>query len=213
MVIQAKTLTSKQAATQIAQFADDKKAQDIVILDINLPGKSWVEVCREVRSENDTPIIILSAREQEGDKVAALDAGANDYLTKPFGMAELHARMRAVLRTTRAQESTKTLVFGKIRIDFGTREVFRNELPVHLTPTEYQLLLYLVQHSGRVLTHKQILGEVWGAAYIRQTQYLRVFMTQLRHKLEEDPAKPRYFITETGVGYRFRAQPEVSPQS
>ena len=177
----------------------------LVLLDLGLPDIDGVELTRQIREFSKVPIIVLSAREQEGDKVAALDAGANDYLTKPFGMDELHARMRATLRTARPAPVSETFKFGNVRVNFGSREVFKCEKLIHLTPTEYQLLLYLIQHSGRVITHKQLLAEVWGAAYARQTQYLRVFMTQLRHKLEDDSARPKFFITETGVGYRFRA--------
>ena len=180
----------------------------IILLDLGLPDIDGIELTRQIREFSKVPIIVLSAREQEGDKVSALDAGANDYLTKPFSMAELHARMRAALRTIQTTPISETFSFGRIKINFGTREIFRDEAAIHLTPTEYQLLLYLVQHAGRVLTHKQILTEVWGAAYARQTQYLRVFMTQLRHKLEEEPARPQFLITETGVGYRFRAPVE-----
>ncbi len=177
---------------------------DLVLLDLGLPDIDGVELTKQIREFSKLPIIILSAREQDGDKVAALDAGANDYLTKPFSIVELHARIRAALRVTQVMPEAENFNFGDISIDFGRREVLKAQKVVHLTPTEYQLLLYLVQHSGRVLTHKQILTEIWGAAYARQTQYLRVFMAQLRHKLEELPARPKYFITEAGVGYRFR---------
>ena len=180
----------------------------LILLDLGLPDVDGVELTRQIREFSKAPIIVLSAREQEGDKVAALDAGANDYLTKPFGMAELHARMRAVLRNSHAAPVSEVYNFGNIRLITGNREVFKGEKLVHLTPTEYQLLMFLIQHSGRVLTHKQILTEVWGAAYARQTQYLRVFMGQLRHKLEDDPARPKFFLTETGVGYRFRLSAE-----
>lgn len=177
---------------------------EIILLDLGLPDMDGVVLTRQIREFSRVPIIILSAREKEGDKVAALDAGANDYLTKPFGVAELHARMRAVLRSMQPPPVSETFNFGGVRIEFGSREVYKADKLVHLTPTEYQLLLYLIQHTGIVLPHKQILNEVWGAAYVSQTQYLRVFMGQLRHKLEDDPARPKHFLTETGVGYRFR---------
>lgn len=176
----------------------------LILLDLGLPDLDGVELTRQIREFSKIPIIVLSAREKEGDKVAALDAGANDYLTKPFGMAELHARMRAALRISKPTPVEGSIKFGNVRIDLGSREVFKDDKPVHLTPTEYHLILYLVQHSGRVITHKQILSEIWGQAYLGQTQYLRVFMGQLRHKIEDDPARPKHLITEVGVGYRFR---------
>lgn len=181
---------------------------NIILLDLGLPDVDGVEITKQIREFSKVPIIVLSAREQEGDKVAALDAGANDYLTKPFGVAELHARMRAALRYTRSLPVSESFEFGNIHVDFASREVRKASELVHLTPTEYQLLLYLIAHSGRVLTHRQILVEIWGAAHARQTQYLRVFMGQLRQKLEDNPARPKFLLTETGVGYRFRVPAE-----
>lgn len=177
----------------------------LVLLDLGLPDMDGVEVARRIREFSKVPIIVLSAREQEGDKVLALDAGANDYLTKPFGIAELHARIRVALRSRQPENASPTYEFGKVRIKVEAREVFKAGVPVHLTPIEFQLLLYLLHHPDKVLTHKQILSEVWGAAYVRQPQYLRVFMGHLRHKLEDDPARPRFLVTETGIGYRFRS--------
>lgn len=176
----------------------------IVLLDLGLPDIDGVDVTRQIREFSEVPIIVLSAREKEDDKVSALDAGANDYLTKPFGMEELHARMRVALRASQPLPMQEILTFGNVAINTASREVSKAGENIHFTPTEYQLLLYLLQHAGRVLTHKQILKHVWGAAYEGQTQYLRVFMKNLRHKLEDDPARPKYFITETGIGYRFR---------
>jgi two-component system KDP operon response regulator KdpE len=176
----------------------------LILLDLGLPDLDGVELTRQIREFSRIPIIVLSAREQEGDKVAALDAGANDYLTKPFGMGELHARMRAALRISKPTPLEGVIKFGNVRINLASREVFKEEKLVHLTPTEYQIILYLIQHSGRVVTHKQILSEIWGQAYLGQTQYLRVFMGQLRHKIEDNPARPNHLMTETGVGYRFR---------
>lgn len=177
----------------------------LVLLDLGLPDMDGVEVTRRIREFSKIPIIVLSAREQEGDKVAALDAGANDYLTKPFGMAELHARMRVALRSRESGTPLPLYSFGKVQVRVDSREVTKDGALVHLTPIEFQLLLYFLQHPDKVLTQRLLLEQVWGAAYVRQPQYLRVFMGHLRHKLEDDPARPRYFITETGVGYRFRS--------
>ena len=177
----------------------------VIILDLGLQDMDGIELIRKIREFSQVPIIVLSAREQEGDKVAALDCGANDYLTKPFSVAELHARIRVALRANQPQTASPKYEFGSLVINIETREVLRDHEPVHLTPIEFKLLVYLVQNVDKVLTHKQILSEVWGAAYLKETQYLRVFMGQLRHKLEVDPAQPRHLITETGVGYRFRS--------
>jgi two-component system KDP operon response regulator KdpE len=178
---------------------------DVILLDLGLPDLDGIEVIKRLRVFCSAPIIVLSAREQDGDKVIALDAGANDYLTKPFSVAELQARMRVALRAGSPAKEIPTIEFADVRVDLVRREVFRSGNPVHLTPIEFNLLVLLLRHSDRVLTHRQILTEVWGAAYARQTQYLRVFMRNLRHKLEEDPAQPKFFMTETGIGYRFRS--------
>jgi two-component system KDP operon response regulator KdpE len=162
-----------------------------------------------VRTWTQVPIIVLSARGQEQDKVAALDAGADDYLTKPFGMAELLARIRVALRhaaRTANGEALPVFVTGSLRVDLARRKVFVDGQEVHLTPIEHKLLATLVQHAGKVLTHRQLLREVWGPAYVTESQYLRVYMGQLRHKLEVDPARPRYLRTEPGVGYRLLAE-------
>src|SRR4029077_8817934 len=167
------------------------------------------DLTRRIREWARTPIVVISARGQEGDKVAALDAGADDYLTKPFGVGELLARMRVALRhAARAAGGPDEPVFttGDLRVDLEHRRVFIAEREVHLTPTEYKVLLALVRQAGKVLTHGHLLREVWGANTVTQTPALRVHMTQLRHKLERDPAQPRYLLTEPGVGYRLKAE-------
>jgi two-component system KDP operon response regulator KdpE len=177
-----------------------------VILDLGLPDMDGLDVLRELRRWSAVPVVVLSARGQESDKVAALDAGADDYLTKPFGVGELAARIRVAMRhATRPEASSAaTYAFGDIRIDLARRIVTKREQEVRLTPTEYNLLALLVKHAGKVLTHKHLLTEVWGPSHAGDVQYLRVFMQQLRHKLEDDPAQPRWLITESGVGYRLR---------
>ena len=183
---------------------------EIVLLDLGLPDADGLEVARTLRQSTRTPIIVLSARGQERDKVAALDHGADDYLTKPFGVQELLARMRVALRhAALPADAPPEPVFqaGDLRVDLIRRHVFRGSQEVHLTPTEYKLLAALIRHAGRVITHRQLLQEVWGASYVDQTHYLRVYMAQLRHKLEPDPARPRLLTTEPGVGYRLREEP------
>jgi two-component system KDP operon response regulator KdpE len=186
---------------------------DLVILDLGLPDMDGLEVIRNLRTWSATPIIILSARQQEGDKVLALDAGADDYLTKPFGVAELLARLRVALRhaaVARAGSGSESPVFdlGDLRVDLALRQVFVGGEEVHLTPIEFKLLATLVQHAGKVLTHRQLLREVWGPGYADESHYLRVFVAQVRRKIEADPARPRYLLTEPGVGYRLRAEVE-----
>lgn len=179
----------------------------VVLLDLGLPDMDGVEVARSLREWTQVPIIVLSARGQERDKIDALDAGADDYLTKPFGIGELLARIRVALRRTSEKEpDSPALAFGLIQIDFAARVVTRDGAKVHLTPNEYGLLAALAKNPGRVLTHKQLLTEVWGPAYVGENHYLRVFMGQLRHKLEDDPARPRFLINEPGVGYRLRTE-------
>lgn len=182
---------------------------ELVILDLGLPDQDGMEVIRSLREWSQAPIIVLSARGRENDKVDALDAGADDYLTKPFSVAELLARLRVALRhsTLAANNSTEpAFVAGDLRVDLVYRRVFVDDAEIHLTPTEYRLLLVMVQHAGKVVTHRQLLKEVWGPNSIEENQYLRVYMGQLRRKLETDPARPRYLLTEPGVGYRLTSE-------
>jgi len=181
---------------------------DVVILDLGLPDIDGIEVVRRVREWSAMPIIILSARGQEKDKIAALDAGADDYVQKPFNVGELVARIRVALRhaVSRAQPSADaTIVAGDITIDLHRRVVTRLGKEVHLTPLEYKLLTTLARHAGMVMTHRQLLREVWGPGHAEDSTYLRMFVRQLRQKLEDNPTQPEYLFTEMGVGYRFRA--------
>ena len=178
----------------------------IILLDLGLPDMDGLEVTRKLREWTTIPIIILSAREQERDKVLALDGGADDYLTKPFGVDELMARIRVSLRhMARGEVGKEEPVFqaGELRVDFTRRQVLLDGEEVHLTPIEYRLLTTLIRYADRVVTHNQLLREVWGPRQANQVQYLRVYMAQLRKKLEADPARPRFFINEPGIGYRF----------
>jgi two-component system KDP operon response regulator KdpE len=180
---------------------------DIVLLDLGLPDLDGVEVARRLREWLHTPIIVLSARGQENDKVAALDAGADDYLTKPFGINELLARIRVARRHAEKRDGElpdAQFTCGDLRVDLAKRQIFVRGAEVHLTPIEYKLLGALVRHAGRVMTHQQLLKDVWGARASTQTQYLHVYMGHLRSKLEADPARPRLLITEPGVGYRLK---------
>jgi two-component system KDP operon response regulator KdpE len=179
---------------------------DVVLLDLGLPDLDGVEVARRLRGWSSIPIIVLSARDQEREKVRALDAGADDYLTKPFSLAELLARIRVALRHARQRDrrpDDSLFVSGPLRVDLGARRVFVGDREVHLTPIEFKLLATLVKNAGRVVTHGHLLQAVWGPTSGEQTNYLRVYMTHLRRKLEPDPSKPRLFSTETGVGYRL----------
>jgi two-component system KDP operon response regulator KdpE len=183
------------------------RAPDVVLLDLGLPDIDGLEVTRRLREWSDVPIIVISAREQEQDKIKALDAGADDYLTKPFGAGELMARVRVAMRHKALREAGQhesIFTLGNLRVDLARRQVFLNEKEVHLTPIEYKLLTVLIKNAGKVLTHRQLLKEVWGPPYLTETQYLRVYMTQLRHKLEVDPARPSFLINEPGVGYRLK---------
>ena len=182
---------------------------DVILLDLGLPDLDGIELARRLRLECPSPIIVISARGQEADKIQALDAGADDYLTKPFGTGELMARIRVALRHgPRDGKAPEEPVFelGTWRVDLVRREVTRSGQSVHLTPNEYRLLTTLIRHAGRVLTHRQLLREVWGSVAGAQPHYLRVYMAQLRQKLEPEPARPRHLITEPGVGYRLRVE-------
>ena len=180
---------------------------DLVLLDLGLPDMEGIEVIRQVRLWSAVPIIILSARDQEREKVATLDAGADDYLTKPFGVGELMARIRVGLRrSSPAGEGGKETVFtmGNVTVDLEKRRVFRGSEEIHLTPIEYKLLTTLIRYRGKVVTHRQLLKEVWGPSYVEQNPYLRIFILNLRRKLEDNPTRPTYLLTDPGVGYRLR---------
>jgi two-component system KDP operon response regulator KdpE len=175
---------------------------DIILLDLGLPDLDGVDVLKRIREWSRVPVIILSVRDREHDKIAALDAGADDFVTKPFASGELLARLRTTLRRSQPQSAKAIFRTGKIEIDLAARIVRKNGIEVKLTPTEYSLLRLLVVHAGKVLTHRQLLTEVWGPNAVEQTHYLRVHIAHLREKLEEDSAQPKLIITESGVGYR-----------
>ncbi|MEX3930940.1 two-component system response regulator KdpE [Paraburkholderia phymatum] len=191
--------TGKQGLIEAAT-----RKPDLVIVDLGLPDTDGLDVIRELRGWSELPVIVLSARAQESEKVAALDAGADDYLTKPFGVSELLARIRAHLRRrNQGANETPQVHFGSVIVDLALRRVSRDGEPVHLTPLEYRLLATLVRHAGRVLTHRQLLRDVWGPSHVESHHYLRIYMAHLRRKLERDPAQPEHIVTETGVGYRL----------
>lgn len=206
-------LTEKEFQVTVANRGEDgltlaaANPPDIVILDLGLPDISGIEVCARLREWTQIPIIILSVRDSEKDKVAALDKGADDYLTKPFGIEELLARVRVALRHSAQQQSKKETVItaGELEIDLARHVIKRDSIEVKLTATEFKLLAYLASNTGRVLTHQSILTHVWGPADADHTEYLRVYMRQLRRKLEVDPERPQHILTEPGVGYRFIA--------
>lgn len=194
--------TGREALT----LAANRRA-DVMILDLGLPDMDGVDVIRLLRAWSAMPVIVLSARTQETDKIAALDAGADDYVVKPFATGELVARVKAALRrAARPDEGQGPMHAGELVIDLDARRVQRANAEVRLTPTEYRLLAALVRHPGKVLTQRSLLTEVWGPGYVERPHYLRIFMANLRRKLEADPARPRHLITETGVGYRFSSQ-------
>jgi two-component system, OmpR family, KDP operon response regulator KdpE len=215
------TLESKGYRVKEAETARDgliharTQRPDLILLDLGLPDGDGLQITRQVRTDSSVPIVVLSARGQEADKVAALDAGADDYLTKPFGVDELNARLRVALRHAARPSGSAGAVYESsadgrtLRIDTDARTVTLTDTGGHrdirLTPTEFKLLAFLVRHAGKVLTHHQILKEVWGPTHTGDVQYLRVYAGQLRHKLEPDPAQPRFLITEPGVGYRLLA--------
>ena len=179
---------------------------DLLILDLGLPDGNGIDLIRDLRGWSDVPVLILSARSQENEKIAALDAGADDYLTKPFAVGELRARVRALLRRrARSGETASPVIeFGDVAVDLSRRLVFRAGAEVHLTPIEYRLLSTLLGHPGKVLTQRNLLREIWGPSYVESSHYLRVYVGHLRQKLEVDPTQPQHFLTETGVGYRFQ---------
>lgn len=192
------TATGQEALAKAAQIRPD-----LTILDLGLPDLDGLEVLKRLREWMTMPIIILSVRDADRDKIAALDAGADDYLTKPFSVDELMARMRVAKRHTKPEPEVQVFTSGSLKVDLSRRSVTVNDEPIHLTPTEYALLRLLIQHAGRVLTHHQILREVWGPEYVDETHYLRVYVAQLRQKIEPDPAVPTIILTEPGVGYRL----------
>lgn len=202
-----RTIEAETGRDGLAQAA--LRLPDVIMLDLGLPDMDGLRVIEELRGWSAVPIVILSARQQEGEKVVALDAGADDYLTKPFGIAELLARIRAALRhAPRPASGPDSPVFevGDLRVDMVQRQVLVNGQEVHLSPIEYKLLTTMIHHAGKVITHRQLLREVWGPGYTNESHYLRVYVAQLRRKLEADPARPRFLITEPGVGYRLRAE-------
>ena len=195
------TETGKQGMTE----AETRKP-DLIILDLGLPDMDGVEVVKGVRAWSSVPVIILSARSQESDKISALDAGADDYLVKPFSVGELLARIRVALRhvsSTANGEEEGVFSVDELKVDLIHRKVTVSSTEIHLTPIEYRLLTVLVKHAGKVLTHRLLLKEVWGPNYVERAHYLRIYMGILRHKLEKDPARPRFLLTEVGVGYRL----------
>jgi two-component system, OmpR family, KDP operon response regulator KdpE len=186
--------------------AFENRRPDLLILDLLMPRMSGIDVVRKLRAVSTIPIIVLSAIGEEAQKVEALEIGADDYMTKPFGMEELFARIRSLLRRAAgATSSAPVFLAGGLSVNFDRREVSLDGQPVKLTPTEYDLLKYMIEHAGKVLTHRMLLQEVWGQAYVDQAQYLRVFVGQLRRKIEKHPGRPRYILTDPGVGYRFCA--------
>ena len=179
---------------------------DLVLLDLGLPDLDGVEFIRDLRGWSAVPVLILSARSTENDKIIALDAGADDYLTKPFGVGELLARVRAILRRqSKGEEASPVVSFGDIQVDFSRRVVTRGSEAVHLTQIEYRLLAILLANPDKVLTHRHLLREVWGPSFVESNHYLRIYVGHLRQKLEVDPAQPKHILTETGVGYRFQS--------
>ena len=195
--------TGKQGLLEAAT-----RKPDLIILDLGLPDMDGVDVVQGIRAWSTVPIVILSARSQESDKISALDAGADDYLVKPFGVGELLARIRVALRHVSSSsngEEEGVFSVDELKVDMIHRKVTVGGAEVHLTPIEYRLLTVLVKHAGKVLTHRMLLKEVWGPSYVERAHYLRIYMGTLRHKLEKDPARPRFLLTEVGVGYRLAA--------
>jgi len=208
------TLTSQGYTVAEAKSGDEalelirQERPDLILLDVNMPGRSGLETCREVRSNSDIPIIMLTVRNTERDKVQALDVGADDYVVKPFGSEELMARIRAALRRTAPAEALPPFASGDLKIDFAKRSVMVKGVAVRLTPKEFELLHHLVANQGKAQSHRRLLQAVWGPDYGEETEYLRVFINQLRKKIEPDPRHPRYIHTEPWVGYRFEPPAE-----
>jgi two-component system KDP operon response regulator KdpE len=200
------SVVSEAASGEEALRAAALERPDLIILDLGLPDLDGIEVTRRIREWSQIPILILSVREQEGDKIAALDAGADDYLTKPFGTGELMARIRAAIRRTRHPENEPVIEVGRLKVDLAHRRVLYGRGEVALTPTEYDLLRLLAQNIGKVLTHRQLIKQVWGPAYGDDLHLLRVNISNLRRKIEPDPTRPHYILTEAGVGYRLRME-------
>ena len=179
---------------------------DLVVLDLGLPDGNGIDFIRNLRAWSDVPILVLSARSYEKDKIEALDVGADDYLTKPFGVGELRARARALLRrqSRAGEKATPILAFGNLHVDLSRRLMTRDGIPVHLTPIEYRLLCIFLANAGKVMTHRHLLREVWGPSFVESNHYLRIYVGHLRQKFEADPTQPKHLLTETGVGYRFQ---------
>ena len=195
-------ITATTAAQAVKTAAT--KAPDLILLDLGLPDKDGKEVIRELRSWSQIPIIVLSARDREVEKIEALDLGANDYINKPFGIGELLARIRVHLRERKGQEAATTIYQSNgITIDIAKHTIIKNGLPIHLTPKEFDLVVLLVKNSDRVLTHRHILNVIWGPAHMQDVQYLRVMIGQIRQKIENEPSDPAIILTEAGIGYRF----------
>ena len=200
------------ASGDAGQRAAAESPPDVIVLDLGLPDTDGQALLQRLREWYSGPILVLSARDSETEKVAALDHGADDYVTKPFGIGELLARIRTALRHSQrvGPEATSLNIGNNVRVDLAARLVFRDECEVHLTPLEYKLLVTLIKHSGKVLTHRFLLHEVWGPGSAQENHYLRVFIASLRRKLEADPARPKYLLTEQGVGYRLAVDPPLS---
>ncbi len=200
--------TAGDGATALRKAAST--GPDLVVLDLGLPDMDGVEVVAGLRGWTSVPIIVLSARDTQSAKVDALDAGADDYMTKPFGMDELIARIRAALRRAAPEPTSPVLVTPDFTVDLSAKRVTRDGAPVRLTPTEWHVLEVLVRNLGKLVTQQQLLREVWGPSYVEETHYLRVYLAQLRRKLEPEPSRPRHLITEPGIGYRFEVERQGS---
>lgn len=210
-ILRTLTINLRARSYEVRTAADGRSAlqivaeeePDVIILDLGLPDMDGVAVLRQLRSARQTPVVVLSARQESDDIVEALDEGADDYVTKPFGMEELLARVRTALRRGQVGRQPMVLQAGDLELDLGEQRALRSGEPVHLTPTEWRLVDTLVRRSGQLVRQQELLHQVWGPGYARETNYLRVYLGQLRRKLEDDPSRPRHFLTEPGVGYRF----------